>query len=181
MIKQTAIAIGLMTAAGAAFAAQAQTETGATADAAFGQSFAEVDVNGNGKISWEEAKANGISRSAFHSAETTQDGVLSKSEYQVAQAAKAGVVGEAVEVGKDTGAATEPMPETYTAMDANSDGRVSKEEFFGYYETSGIYDTWDANNNGMVDRQEFADAIFIIYDDNENNYVGKQEWQEGLT
>lgn len=132
MSKQTAIstsivtataiatAIGLVTFAGAAFAGQAQTATDATADTAFGQSFMALDTDGNGQVSWSEAKAGGISESAFHSAETTQDKALSMAEYEAAKAAKDGVVGEAVEVGEDTPAGMEMMSDD--SMGAMSSG-----------------------------------------------------------
>lgn len=70
MIKQTIIAIGMMTFAGVALAG--------------GGSFAKVDANGNGKISWSEAKAAGIPQSNFMAADAHGDGVLDKEDYKSA-------------------------------------------------------------------------------------------------
>lgn len=177
MIKQTAIATGLFLAAGGAFAAQASDSAATTADVAFGQSFAALDSNGNGQVSWSEANAQGISQTAFESAETTQDGMLSMAEYNAAQAARDGVVGEAVEIGEDTVAQAESV---YVTMDTNNDDQVSEQEFNAYYQQAGVYDRWDVNDDGRIGQQEFVEVLYIYYDDNDDGYIDDAEWEDAL-
>lgn len=103
MIKQTAITLGLMMATGTAFAGEGHAEAsmGVESDVPLTQSFAELDADSDGQINWSEAEANGMAKTAFQSAETTEDGSLSMAEFQAAVEARAdGVVGEAAEKGE---------------------------------------------------------------------------------
>lgn len=70
MIKQATIAIGMTMFAAAALAG--------------GHSFGKLDGNGNGQISWSEAKGSGVPHSNFQAADGNGDGALSKHEYQSA-------------------------------------------------------------------------------------------------
>lgn len=181
MLKQTAIAITVVMTAGAAgtaVAAQSPDTVKPTADIAFEQSFTALDNNGDGEVSWPEAKANGISHTAFYSAETTQDGAVSMAEYNAAIHARGGIMGEAVEIGEDTPAAAEPRP--FRTMDANNDGRISQAEFDAYAMQPGLYARWDVNHDGQVDQQEFVKVLYVYFDDNGDGYVDDAEWQDGV-
>lgn len=64
----------------------------------FSQSFAQLDANGDGKISWPEAQASGMSQATFYSVETIEDDHISRAEYDAAVAAfPEGVVGKPVQ------------------------------------------------------------------------------------
>lgn len=122
MIKETVIIMGMLAAAGTVSAAQVQTDTGVSADAALGQGFATLDANGNGQVGWLEAK-NNIPRAAFESADSNGNGALSKSEYQTAKAnggfGATGDAGAGVQAGEDsmsgdsTTSMSDEMSDTY--------------------------------------------------------------------
>lgn len=90
MIKQTLIAIGMMTVASTAFAAQGQADHDTNGKVpgsqhraeSSNQSFNSMDTNGNGEINWSEGKAGGMSKQDFNSADTNQDNMMGQSEYK---------------------------------------------------------------------------------------------------
>ena len=68
MAKQTALALILAVFAGASLAAL--------------PTFAEVDTNGDGKITMKEASSHEGLMTTFDKADVDRDGLLSKAEYQ---------------------------------------------------------------------------------------------------
>ncbi len=68
MAKQTALALILAVFAGASMAAL--------------PTFAEVDTNGDGKITMKEASSHEGLMTTFDKADVDRDGLLSKAEYQ---------------------------------------------------------------------------------------------------
>lgn len=75
-----------------------------------------------------------------------------------------------------------PGYDTYVDMDANSDDRVSQDEFFTYYNddnNSGLFDSWDANDDGSIDNQEFNQGLYHYYDGDNDGYIMDDEWGNG--
>lgn len=69
---------------------------------------------------------------------------------------------------------------TYASMDANSDGNVSKDEFYAYYDDADVFGIWDANQDGLIDEDEFVDGLYGYYDDNDDGTIDDAEWEDGI-
>lgn len=67
--------------------------------------------------------------------------------------------------------------------DANSDGSVSQDEFYGGISDAGLYPDWDMDNDGLIDENEFAeigiDEDYDTWDVNEDGYLDSGEFYDG--
>lgn len=68
----------------------------------------------------------------------------------------------------------------YGAMDADSDGQISKSEFNDYYRQVKIFAGWDANGDDRISEQEFGGALFDYYDENDDGFVVAEEWDADI-
>ena len=46
--------------------------------------------------------------------------------------------------------------------------------------TSGTFGIWDANSDGMIDSQEFGGGLFDRFDDDQDGYLNRNEWEQGF-
>ncbi len=46
---------------------------------------------------------------------------------------------------------------SFSSQDANDDGKVSKDEFYGSAADYGTYSDWDLNDDGLIGDDEFAE------------------------
>ncbi|MDV6317488.1 hypothetical protein [Chromohalobacter sp. HP20-39] len=92
---------------------------------------------------------------------------------------------------------------SFSSQDADGNGKVSKDEFYGAVSDQGKfsdwdlngdglidedefnelgydwdYDTWDANSDGYLDSGEFYDGIYTTYDANEDGHWDDGEWDD---
>lgn len=99
--------------------------------------------------------------------------------------------------------ATSAMAASFSDMDANGDGNLTNDEFYGSVADIGTYsdwdtnddglidddefdalgydwdyDTWDANSDGYLDSGEFYDGIYTTYDANEDGHWDDGEWDD---
>lgn len=65
----------------------------------------------------------------------------------------------------------------YSDWDLNGDGLIDEDEFneLGY---DWDYDTWDANDDGYLDSGEFYDGLYTTYDEDENGHWDDGEWDD---
>lgn len=73
---------------------------------------------------------------------------------------------------------------TFDRDDANDDGRVSEDEYYGLVDDLGIYPDWDTSSDGAIDRHEY-DALgikdrFDAWDTNDNLRLEKDEFIGGV-
>lgn len=83
--------------------------------------FVRHDKNGNGSVTFAEFEAyhRGMIRAGFVSIDKNRDGGLDRSEFETAVGAAAPAPAEA------------PAAARFEELDANRDGRISEQEFFG--------------------------------------------------
>lgn len=145
-----------------AFAERHTTETKKQMKAAFKSRHAEMDTNGDGKVSAEERKA--WNAKWFKEMDTNGDGKLSEEE--VARSFKA----------------------NREKMDTNGDGAIELDEFIAWMsgEPSAKkpqkVDKRDADNNGTIDPQEaegWAIHEFEVMDINKDGKLTPDELKEG--
>lgn len=92
---------------------------------------------------------------------------------------------------------------SFSSQDANSNGQISKDEFYGVVSDNGKFadwdldndgliengefskldydwdfDTWDANADGFLDSGEFYDGYYGTYDANEDGHWDEGEWDD---
>lgn len=60
-------------------------------------------------------------------------------------------------------------------FDDSGDCMISEDEFYEYYETSGLFGEWDANDDGWIDSEEFGDGLYDYYDDNDDGLIDEGE------
>lgn len=124
----------LLTAAllAATFAAQAASTDG-TSTARPG--FAQLDKNGDGNISRDEAAASPRLSQNFDRIDTNKDGLLSPEELR---------------------AARPQGGHAHARIDANGDGLISRDEAKNSPRLAENFDAIDANKDGMLSRDELA-------------------------
>lgn len=104
-----------------------------------GDIFARFDANNDGRVSREEFTAGNMQ--PFDRLDTNKDGVVTGDEVQT-QAARA---------------RSEARNRMIGAIDANNDGRVSRDEFINADRER--FDRMDANKDGKISREEAAAAV----------------------
>jgi len=99
----------------------------------------KIDVDGDGKISREEAsKYKGVAK-VFDRVDTNKDGYLAKDEMQLQQAKRTEI--------------------KLKAIDGNNDGRISRAEADATApKLAKNFDKLDTNKDGFIDKQEMAAA-----------------------
>ena len=65
----------------------------------------------------------------------------------------------------------------YSNLDADSDGLLNKQEF-AELGNEWDYDAWDADRNGFVDSGEFYDGYHAAYDADEDSHWNDGEWDD---
>jgi hypothetical protein len=88
-------------------------------------------------------------------------------------------------------------------FDANADGILDTNEYYGYVSDAGMYSGWNADNNGLIEENEFGkmgvdnkfsdwdedtngcldttevyDGLYSSYDENENGHWDNGEWDD---
>ncbi len=67
--------------------------------------------------------------------------------------------------------------------DANSDGKVSKDEYQNSLSDAGVYSDWDADNDGLLTDEEFDEAgfdnDFTAWDADNSDYLDAGEVYDG--
>jgi hypothetical protein len=73
--------------------------------------------------------------------------------------------------------------ESFDSADTNSDGNISKDEFYGLVSDAGIYPDWDYDSDGFIDENEYNDLglteDFDGLDANNDSYLDADEFYEG--
>lgn len=118
------------------FAALAGEQPGkkAGANPEFGRLFGNVDMDGDGKISREEAGQKApVLAAGFDGVDTDQDGYLSKNEILTAQQK-----------------VREGLSRRLQDADRNRDGRLTREEAQAIPNVSARFDDIDANHDGQL-------------------------------
>jgi Ca2+-binding EF-hand superfamily protein len=110
------------------------------------QSFADIDSDGDGFLSREEARGAPALRDIFALADRDQDGRLNVPEYSHATL-------EGTRVSPD--AARGPL---FLALDVDENGRITPEEAAAVPQLERNFETFDADGNGDLDVQEYSDA-----------------------
>lgn len=71
---------------------------------------------------------------------------------------------------------------SFSKHDADSNGQLSKDEFYGTAADMGRYSDWDANSDGLLDENEWNDAEFSYdlntWDGNSDGYVDAGEFYD---
>jgi len=71
----------------------------------------------------------------------------------------------------------------FEAQDANGDGNISKDEFFGSVSDVGTYSDWDSDSDGLLTEDEFNevgwDYDFVTWDVDGNSYLDGGEVYDG--
>jgi hypothetical protein len=69
-------------------------------------------------------------------------------------------------------------------FDANADGVLDENEYYGYVSDAGVYSEWDADNDGFIEENEFGelgvDNDFSDWDEDNNDYLDTAEVYDGL-
>jgi Ca2+-binding EF-hand superfamily protein len=69
---------------------------------------------------------------------------------------------------------------TYTYWDQDKNQRLDSNEVKTLIEKTGLYSKWDANTDGKVSNDEFAKGTFDAYDDNGDGALSLNEWKSVL-
>lgn len=68
--------------------------------------------------------------------------------------------------------------------DADADGALSADEYYGYVSDVGIYSDWDADKDGFIEDDEFGllglDDDWTDWDVDRNDYLDSGEMYDGL-
>ncbi|MGX0876852.1 hypothetical protein ACSSV4_001534 [Roseovarius sp. MBR-154] len=75
------------------------------------------------------------------------------------------------------------LAQSFVSYDENSDGKITKDEFYGSVADAGIYADWDTNDDGLLDEEEFGaldtDWDYDTWDADANSYVDAGEFYDG--
>jgi Ca2+-binding EF-hand superfamily protein len=110
--------------------------------------FKSLDVNKDGQISREEAKAHPMLNQNFDAIDTDKNGQLSKDELKAAKAARKG---KAHDHQERDGKGREGMLQK---LDTNKDGQISRDEAKGRPYLEKNFDAIDANKDGQLSADE---------------------------
>lgn len=136
--------------------------------AASGQSqmFKAVDSNGNGAISKSEFNAYYAKHNAKHFKEmdANKDGQITPDEMQG---------GHKPSTARNDG--TTHLDKRFNTADANSDGGLNKEEANAMPMLTAYFDQVDANHDGKVTRQEYFDAMPLLHSGKQMDSSGKSQ------
>lgn len=66
---------------------------------------------------------------------------------------------------------------TYTYWDQDKDNRLDSNEVKTLIEKTGLYSKWDADTDGKVSNEEFEKGTFAAYDDNSDGVINHDEWK----
>lgn len=64
----------------------------------------------------------------------------------------------------------------FADWDANADATLDDEELGAGFESTGLFGAWDADASERVDESEFNEALFGLWDDNEDGTIDGIEW-----
>ena len=141
-------------ATGANMAANTSTNTQATEakdPPGKGNWWNDADTNGDGKISLEESAANAGLQSRFSVADTNHDGFVTNEEYRQLYTSNASQ-GE-VHAAAHSAVVTRAL---WGQLDANSDAKISVAEAAANADVSASFSAMDGNGDGFVTRAEYT-------------------------
>ena len=96
--------------------------------------------------------------------------------------------GGEVESGMEGGLETTPAAETATPVagdaglgqwDTDANQNLTRDEWGGWYEDQGVYDTWNTDAQEGLTTDEFGGGIFGEWDADQNQQLTESEWNEG--
>ena len=72
----------------------------------------------------------------------------------------------------------------FNDYDANSDGNLTTDEFYGSVSDWGVYRDWDANDDGLIDENEWNDLdwdyTYTDWDADGDGYLDSGEFYDGV-
>lgn len=79
--------------------------------------------------------------------------------------------------------ATPAMAKSFSNYDADGNGNISKDEFYGSVADVGTYSDWDTDNDGLISDTEFDelgyDWDYDAWDADADGYLDSDEFYEG--
>lgn len=78
---------------------------------------------------------------------------------------------------------TSAFAASFDTLDSDSNGELSRDEFYGGVADLGVYSDWDTSGDGLLDESEF-DAIgqdwdYDTWDVDDNSYIDASEFYDG--
>lgn len=71
----------------------------------------------------------------------------------------------------------------FDTVDANGDGNLTLDEFYGSASDAGLYSDWDLDNDGLIEENEFdefgADWDYDTWDASGDGYLDSGEFYDG--
>lgn len=71
----------------------------------------------------------------------------------------------------------------FGVVDANADGNVTTDEFYGAASDAGLYADWDTDSDGLIEENEFSeiggDWDYDTWDANSDGYLDSGEFYDG--
>lgn len=72
---------------------------------------------------------------------------------------------------------------SFSTADTNGNGKISKDEYYGYVGDLGVYGTWDLNDDDLLDENEWSepgyDYDYTSWDLNADGYLDDNELYDG--
>lgn len=72
---------------------------------------------------------------------------------------------------------------SFSSLDTDANGKISKDEYYGYAGDLGVYGDWDLNDDNLLDEDEWAeidyDYNFVAWDTDDDGYLDDDELYEG--